>query len=401
MVRIATFEPLGRDTMKNRYRATCRCYIIPPHILHHMATHADPRVRDAARTTQLANRELLTQREIYGALGNMALAAGVLRRTVYDAHNDEKLPGVLVRSEGGPPSSDVAVNEAYDAAGVTHEFYEQIFHRKSVDDRGMRLDATVHYREEPGVGYDNAFWNGRQMVYGDGDGELFGSFTRSLDVIAHELTHGVTQYEAALVYHKQSGALNESFSDVFGSMVKQWHLKQTVEQADWLIGQELLRPGVQSGSSAPAALRSLKAPGTAYDDKRLGHDPQPAHMTNFQQLADTRSGDNGGVHVNSGIPNHAFYLACSHLGAAHAWDKAGPIWYATLRALHPRASFLDAAKATVMHAEQLFDADAGKAVRTAWQEVGVLPAPEIVHVMPILPRAEARGTDPLLPAPAA
>ncbi|MEO7734490.1 MAG: M4 family metallopeptidase [Kofleriaceae bacterium] len=372
--------------MANRNRTTCRCYIIPPHMLQHMAAQANAQIRDAARTTLLANRELVTQREIFAALGNTAIAAGPLRRTIYDARNEATLPGDRVRSEGDAAASDATVNEAYDGAGVTHAFYDQIFHRHSVDDRGMRLDATVHYREEPEVGYDNAFWNGRQMVYGDGDQEIFGSFTRSLDVIAHELTHGVTQFEAALVYHKQSGALNESFSDVFGSMVKQWHLGQTVDQADWLIGQELLLPGVQSGSSAAAALRSLKAPGTGYDDKRLGRDPQPAHMSNFQHLADTRRGDNGGVHINSGIPNHAFYLACTHLGAAHAWDQAGPIWYATLRALHAKASFLDAAKQTVMQAEQ-FGADAVKAVRAAWQEVGVLPAPEIVHVLPILPRA--------------
>jgi Zn-dependent metalloprotease len=380
--------------MDNRHRATCRCYIIPPHILHHMAAHASAQTRDAARTTLLANRELLTQREIYGVLGNTALAAGPLRRTIYDAHNATQLPGAPVRAEGDAASSDAAVNEAYDGAGITHAFYETIFHRHSVDDLGMRLDATVHYREEPDVGYDNAFWNGRQMVYGDGDQEIFGSFTRSLDVIAHELTHGVTQFEAALVYHKQAGALNESFSDVFGSMVKQWHLDQTVDQADWLVGQELLLPGVQSGSSAAAALRSLKAPGTAYNDTRLGRDPQPAHMSNFQNLADTRGGDNGGVHINSGIPNHAFYLACTHLGAARAWDQAGPIWYATLRALHPKATFIDAANTTIMQAEQLFGADAVKAVRTAWQEVGVLPTPEVVHVQSILPRASGPAEPP-------
>jgi len=379
------------------HRKTCRCYIIPPHMLNHMAGHADAQVRDAARTTLLANRELHTQREIYATLGGTALAAGPLRRTVYDARNADGLPGARVRSEGSAPSHDATANEAYEGAGVTHAFYEKVFHRHSIDDQGMRIDSTVHFREEPDVGFDNAFWNGRQMVYGDGDGELFGPFTRSLDVIAHELTHGVTQFEAALVYRKQSGALNESFSDVFGSMVKQWHLNQTIDQADWLIGQELLLAGVTSGSSAPAALRSLKAPGTAYADDRLGNDPQPAHMSNFAHLSDTRAGDNGGVHINSGIPNHAFYLACKHLAAPHAWDKAGPIWYATLRALHPRATFLQAAKATVMQADHLYGADAVKAVRTAWQEVGVLPVPEVVHVMPILPRTPP--TPPTPPSP--
>jgi len=361
-----------------------------------MAAHDDARMRTAARTTMLANRELHTQREIFSAIGITGLAAGPLRRTIYDSGQEGALPGSLVRSEGGAVSSDVAVNEAYDGAGITHDFYAKIFHRKSIDDHGMRIDSTVHYREEPDVGYDNAFWNGRQMVYGDGDQAVFGSFTRSVDVIAHELTHGVTQFEAGLVYHKQPGALNESFSDVFGSMVKQWHLGQTIDKADWLIGRELLMPGIQSGSSAPAALRSMKAPGTAYNDPRLGRDPQPGHMNNYQRLADTRGSDNGGVHINSGITNHAFYLACKHLGAAHSWEKAGPIWYATLRALHAKASFVDAAQTTVMFAEQLFGGTATKAVRTAWQEVGVLPMPEIVHVMAMQPLT-AGPTDPSTP----
>jgi Zn-dependent metalloprotease len=123
-------------------------------------------------------------------------------------------------------------------------------------------------------------------------------------------------------------------------------------------------------------------------------------MRNYQRLADTRGSDNGGVHVNSGIPNHAFYLACTHLEAAHAWDKAGPIWYATLRALHPKATLLDAAKTTVMFAEMLFGSAANKAVRTAWEEVGVLSTPEIVHVMPILPLAATPAEPPPPPPPA-
>jgi Zn-dependent metalloprotease len=366
----------------------CRCYIIPPHILQHMAGQDDTRIRGAARNTLLANREFHTQRQIFAAIDIHRLAAGPLRRTIFDASQGDVLPGEAVRTEGSAASTDAATNEAYEGAGITHGFFDQVFHRRSIDDHGMSIDSTVHYREDPDEGYDNAFWNGRQMIYGDGDEVLFAPFTRSLDVIAHELTHGVTQFEAALVYHKQPGALNESFSDVFGSMVKQWHLQQTVAQADWLIGRELVLPGVQSGSSAPAALRSMKAPGTAYDDPRIGRDPQPGHMSGFHRLPDTRNGDNGGVHVNSGIPNRAFYLACTHLGAAHSWDQAGPIWYETLRALHSRSRFVDAARTTVTFADQLFGTAAAKAVRTAWQDVGVLSTPEMVHV-PLTP-AEAQ-----------
>ena len=171
--------------------------------------------------------------------------------------------------------------------------------------------ASVHYDQD----YDNAFWNGDQMVFGDGDGVIFTGFTKALDVIGHELTHGVTQFTANLDYNAQSGALNESFSDVFGSLVKQYRNGEDTASADWLIGKGILAPGIHG-----VALRSMKAPGTAYDDPKLGgKDPQPADMSGYVDTAD----DNGGVHLNSGIPNHAFFLLADQLGG-NAWDDAGP-----------------------------------------------------------------------------
>src|SRR5262249_42131489 len=137
-------------------------------------------------------------------------------------------------------------------------------------------------------------WDGQQMVFGDGDGVLFIGFTKAVDVIGHELTHGVTQYECGLEYHDEPGALNESISDVFGTLVKQYALKQDVTAGDWLIGNGLLAPSVNG-----KALRSMKDPGTAYDDPQLGRDPQPAHYKNYVRTSE----DNGGVHLNSGIPN--------------------------------------------------------------------------------------------------
>jgi len=357
--------------------STC-CYIIPPHILNHMASNPDAKLRKTARATILASRGFHEQRQIFSVL-NIALGTGGLRRTIYDAQKDSTLPGMMSRNEGNPPSTDPTVNEAYDGAGDTYAFYDQILGRKSIDGHGMRLQATVHYQEDPDEGYDNAFWNGRQMIYGDGDGILFGPFTRSLDVIAHELTHGVTELEAGLEYHNQSGALNESFSDVFGSMVKQWKLGQTIQEADWLIGKELLAPGIQG-----KALRSLRDPGTAYDDPRLGKDPQPGRMTDFQNLPDRRGSDWGGVHINSGIPNRAFVLACENLGAKHSWDQAGRIWYATLRALHKTSDFAEAATTTIVYAQQLFGPQAADAVRDAWQMVEVVPAGDTTRPIPVI-----------------
>ena len=288
--------------------------------------------------------------------------AGEKRRTVYDAQHGTELPGKLVRGENNPRSKDIAVNEAYDGAGVVYDFFQKVYQRNSVDDRGMRLDSTIHYDRQ----YDNAFWNGVQMVYGDGDGRIFRRFTRAIDVIGHELAHGVTQYEANLNYQGQPGALNESFSDVFGSLVKQWMLKQTADKADWLIGAGLFTAKVKG-----VALRSMKAPGTAYNDPVLGRDPQPAHMKNLYKKAD----DNGGVHINSGIPNHTFYLAAVEIGG-FAWEKAGKIWYLTLcDRLRRNANFAQAADATIAVAGELYGSTSKeqKAVRNGWQKVGVIP----------------------------
>jgi Zn-dependent metalloprotease len=345
----------------------CRCYILPPHIIDHMAAHPDPKISAAGQATLRATHALRTQRSLL-ARSARAVPTGELRRSVYDAERDYFLPGRLVRSEGSEDTGDEPVDQAYAFSGDTYNFYEQVLGRNSIDDQGMRLDSSVRYREDPFEPFDNAFWNGEQMVYGEGDGLVFGSFTASLDVIAHELTHGVTDYEAGLEYHNQPGALNESMSDVFGSMVKQWVRQESVGAADWLIGAELLLPGVNG-----RALRSLKEPGTAYDDPRIGTDPQPGHMRDYQVLPDTRRGDYGGVHVNSGIPNRAFYLACVNLGATYSWERAGSIWYAALRALNVSSDFAAAASATTTAAMQLFDVTAARAVRDAWREVGVEP----------------------------
>jgi Zn-dependent metalloprotease len=206
------------------------------------------------------------------------------------------------------------------------------------------------------------------MIFGDGDGEIFNRFTIALDVIGHELAHGVTEDESQLAYLFQPGALNESLSDVFGSLVRQYALGQTAEEADWLIGR-----GLFTGAVDGVALRSMKAPGTAYDDPVLGRDPQPAHMRDFVRTYD----DNGGVHINSGIPNRAFYLAAIAIGG-RAWEKAGRIWYETLRdpQLRPSTGFARFAKLTVGCAGRLYGPGSAEqeAVAEAWGEVGLRAA---------------------------
>ena len=339
-----------------------RCHIVPPHMLDRIARDAtDPDLRERARRTLALTSAQATERRAFRAAVPTPTEDFVPNRTINDAGHREQLPGRTVRKEGQPASGDKGIDQAYDWLGATFDFYEAAYRRNSIDGAGLRMISTVHYGDK----YDNAFWNGEQMVYGDGDGVLFTAFTGPLDVTGHELTHGVTQYTANLEYQGQSGALNESVSDVFGSLIKQWHLGQTADRADWLIGQGLLASGVHG-----VALRSMKEPGTAYDDPRLGKDPQPAHMDHY---VDTDS-DNGGVHINSGIPNHAFYLAASAIGG-NAWEKAGRIWYDTLTGgtLASNVDFAGFAAATVRSATHRYGADATetKAVNRAWSGVGV------------------------------
>ena len=363
-----------------------RCGFIPPHILRHLAEHADDDVvRDRAQATLEASAQIRGERLTLATLASVvAVSPGEKRRTVYDARNGRTLPGKLVRGEGEGPTRDVAVNEAYDGAGKTYDFYQKVYGRNSVDDKGLRLDSTVHYD----VDFDNAQWNGRQMIYGDGDRKLFERFTKALDVIGHELTHGVTQYSAALEYHDQSGALNEHFSDVFGVLVKQYSLKQTANKADWLVGAGLFTNRVHG-----VAIRSMKAPGTAYDDPQIGKDPQPAQMRDYKRM---RS-DNGGVHINNGIPNRAFYLAATLLGGK-AWEVAGKIWYVTLtRKLHAAAQFQDCADITYAVAAELFGTGSAPqpAIAEAWKTVGITVSAAVLGDGPRLPLREAAFTPPM------
>lgn len=344
---------------------TCRCIncITPPHMLKKLLESTDTTVREAALNTLLTTERLRGERAVRASQG-FAAAPSQGRRTILDCQNRTRLSSAVVaRTEDGEDSPDESVNRAFRGLGLTREFYSAVFDRNSIDDRGMRLDGYVHR----GRKYNNAFWDGREMVFGDGDGVLFSDFTMSLDVIAHELAHGVTEHAAGLVYSMQPGALNESMSDVFGSLVKQWALGQTAAQADWLIGAEIFTPGTGAD-----ALRSMKAPGTAYNSPHLGRDPQPDHMSRFVQLPDTEDGDFGGVHINSGIPNRAFHVVAMEIGGP-AWDAPGHIWYEALKASNERTQFQQFADTTHLKAGQLYGTGSAQqqAVVEGWREVGI------------------------------
>lgn len=343
--------------------------VVGPHILDHIAANArKKRLREAAIRT----RALTFTMRLARALGTTRLLPALgqdddlrhrspLFRTIRNARHREADAGPVMRNEGQGPCGDQAADEAYDGLGHTFQFYLDNFKRNGIDGKNGSMLAVVHY----GKLYDNAFYDGDSMQFGDGDGELFNRFTIALDVIGHELTHGVTGTTAGLDYQGQPGALNESVSDRMGAAIRQAALGLAVgNDGGWLIGKGLLADGVHG-----RALRDMKAPGTAYDDPNLGKDPQPADMAHFVK---TRQ-DNGGVHINSGIPNRAFYLLAQGLGDTL---KAAAVTYECLKsdAVPQSCDFATWAKAELTEAERLFGADGRAAVQDAWQSVGVLTA---------------------------
>jgi len=348
-----------------------RCSFVPPYLLRHLAALVTDDPVAAPNRTLTLDEQLRTLRSAppaelptLRAHRTTAAAEHPTRRVIHSAGNTEQLPGTVARTDVDPPTGDAAVDEAHASSAQVWDLFAEQFGRLSVDGAGSTLSVTVHYGQD----YDNAFWDGSQLVFGDGDGEVFDRFTKPMDVMAHEFTHGVTQFSAGLTYQGQSGALNESVSDVFASMTKQWSLSQQAAEADWLIGEGLFRPGIDA-----RALRSMLEPGTAYDDPQLGRDPQVGSMADYVDTTE----DNGGVHLNSGIPNRAFALAAVAVGGS-SWERTGKVWYDALTGgtITADTDFVRFAEATVASATRLFPEDASVAeqVRAAWEQVGVLGA---------------------------
>lgn len=345
--------------------------ILPPHLLKNIAENGSSYSSKKAVMTLVSTEQLRGRRVGITNVAKMFPSTVVTsgkNRVVYNASNGLTLPGLVLRKEGDPPVADPAANEAYEGCGATYDLFYNVYQRNSVDGRGLKLESTVHYQDS----YDNAFWDGRQMVYGDGDEDMeegeriFNRFTTSIEIIAHELTHGVSQNETNLAYWQDSGALNESFSDVFGILVKQYKYRQTVLESDWIIGSKLFTENVNA-----VGIRSLLEPGSAYDDPTLGKDPQPGHVRDYVST----TADNGGVHINSGIPNRAFAISAIEIGG-YAWEKTGLIWYKTLtEGIREDSQFQDAADLTTYYAGELYGYGSieQNGVIKGWKSVGIIP----------------------------
>jgi Zn-dependent metalloprotease len=273
--------------------------------------------------------------------------------TVFNCNHGQTLPGAQILNPA--TSSDATAKHVFGETSSVAAFYSQVFGRNSVDGMGMTLISSIHY----GVGYNNAFWNGMQMTYGDGDGMIFVDFSKGNDVIGHELTHGVTQHSLGLNYTNEAGGLNESMSDCFGSMFRQWEAKQNVNQADWLIGKDIMGPAaLKRGFTClrdmanPAAKHCLAPQPTKFSQYRPGMDP----------------------HESSGIPNLAFYTAAKAVGG-HSWDKVGQIWYKSMTGFGPAPNMKMKAFAnrTRAVAAQLYPGNTAvaNAVNAGWKKVGL------------------------------
>ncbi|MCA9658004.1 MAG: M4 family metallopeptidase, partial [Myxococcales bacterium] len=286
-------------------------------------------------------------------------------RRVYSANNGQSLPGSQKMSEGNGANGDPVVQAAYENSGLTYDYYKAKFGRDSFNSGGATLHSTVHY----GNDYDNAFWNGQQMVYGDGSGYYFDPLAYSADIVVHELTHAVTSYSADLVYQNESGALNEAFSDIMAASAQAWQAGG-VSSATWKLAEDVWTP--DTPGDAMRYMNDPTADGQSYD----------YYPTRYQG-----SQDNGGVHLNSGIANLAFKLAVT--GGTHPQGKtnvsvpaigvakAEQIFYRALTSyLSSYSDFEDARNATAQAAEDLYGATEAAAIHKAWDAVGVPGTPQ-------------------------
>ncbi len=275
---------------------------------------------------------------------------------VFDAKNGDgrQLSYVKANSATGFNANN-AVSAAANGA-LVYDYYNQRHNRNAIDGNGTSMKLVVNLDNN----LNNAFWNGESMSFGNGDGNDFRDLAASYDVTGHEMTHGVVENTANLVYEFQPGALNESFADVFGTLFEFYARPGT---ANYLMGEDVTTPNI-----AGDCLRNMEDPAAsnvAFDGQ------QPTKMSEFRNLPNTDQGDNGGVHINSGIPNRAFVIIHKAVGN----DKVEQIYYRALSLYLTRSSkFIDARLAIVKAAEDLFGANSAEsnACKTAFDTVEIL-----------------------------
>jgi bacillolysin len=249
-------------------------------------------------------------------------------------------------------TNKLAVSAHYNG-GRAYEYFKNVHGRNSINGSGGNILSFINVADEDGTKMDNAFWNGAAIFYGSGKTEFF-ELARGLDVAAHEMAHGVVQNTANLVYQGESGALNESFADVFGVMV---------DRDDWLVGEDVVKPA----SFPSGSLRNMMNPHNGAAVGKYGDGFQPKLYSERY----TGTQDNGGVHINSGIPNYAFYLFASN--AAVGKDRAEKVYYRALSSYMTKNSkFIDCRIAVLRAAKELYGDAVETAAKTAFDQVGIV-----------------------------
>jgi Zn-dependent metalloprotease len=344
---------------------TCFCKFVPDEVLTRLAD--DKKIKEfdraALQRTLAVDDQMRRLREVNAsltassfAIANLAGLTALAKKPaikLFDCKHGNVLPGTAIAS---PQSSgDSTVKRTFKNTTDVAKFFAKEFGRNSLDGLGMDLISSVHYGDK----YNNAFWNGQQMTYGDGDNSIFLDFTLGNDVVGHELTHGLTQFTLQLAYVDEAGGLNESMSDVFGSMFRQWEANQTVDKADWLIGKDIMGP--KAKAAGYTCLRDMAKPGSS---KALSQ--QPSHYSGYSPGMDP--------HISSGIPNNAFYRAATAIGGK-SWLKAGQVWFEALTNTGPKPNmtmkqFADRTRA-IAKTKYGVASKEDKGVDSAWKAVGL------------------------------
>jgi Zn-dependent metalloprotease len=335
--------------------------ILPPYLLLELGKRTGKPCYLETLAATLRRQEAVCQRRAR-LFDNRSAGAGASLIEIYDCHGREERPGTRARFEGEAPVQDADIDNAYEFSRAVRNYYLEVHGRNGIDARGMKMISSVKF----GSGYNNAFWDGEQMTYGTGDRDIFASFVL-LDICGHEITHGVSEFESGLKYWRQAGALNESHSDVFGKMIEAHAKDQTVDQIDWVLGRGVFMPEIEG-----EGIRNMLHPGTAYDDPRLGKDPQPDCMSKYIEM----SFDNGGVHYNSGIVNRAFALFVVSL-SGYEWKKAARVWFAARALSGANPSFANHAYYTLAAAKTLGTAADLKKLKAAWDAVEIRPSKKV------------------------
>ncbi len=343
--------------MKSTHFPPCQCHIIPDVVFKELKKKgADVETDTPKRIDQDFRQKRTEFMMVTRLLPDLDSGTGAARRFVYNSQNTGKQKLKLARKEDDKDSADKDVNIVFNNSGIVRDYFKNQLGWNSIDGTGIDIILNVHYM----IKYNNAFWDGEQMTFGDGDGVNFSGFAAALDVTGHELAHGVIQYTAGLAYKGQSGAINEHFADVFGIAIDQWHNKQTAETADWTMGK-----GCMTGKFKGKAIRSMKSPG----DTSVVIMAQPDHMSKIFK----GTSDNGGVHINSGILNKAFYLVSMNIGT----QEAALLWFEALKLLKPTSKFKDLYKALTIAALSLTLVDKVPAITKvslgkAFMNVGII-----------------------------